>query len=151
MYGVVSMSEARRIAQESGLDLVEVSPNANPPVVKVIDYGKFKYDLQKKASKAKKHQVVVQIKELQFRPNIEANDIATKLKKAKEFLEEGDKVKLVMQFRGREMAHKDIGLDKFANILKSILELGAIIEAEPKLMGNKMIGMVAPDKKIVKK
>ncbi len=117
-YGVIPMMEARRIAEDQGLDLVEVSPNAVPPVVKIIDYGKFKYEQQKQANEAKKKQVVVQLKEIQFRPNIEKHDLETKMKKIEGFLEDGDKVKLVMQFRGREMAYKDTGLGKFNDIIK---------------------------------
>lgn len=143
-YEIVSMSEARRIAEEQGLDLVEVSPNANPPVVKVVDYGKYKYLLQKKANEAKKKQVVIQLKEIQFRPNIESHDLETKLKHAQKFIAQGDKVKMVMQFRGREMAYKDAGMEKFANIIKKVEEFGAAIESEPKFMGNRVITIVAP-------
>lgn len=143
-YGVVSMTEALRIAEEQGLDLVEVSPTAKPPVVKVIDYGKYKYNLQKKAAEAKKKQVVVQLKEIQFRPNIEAHDLETKLKKVQRFIGEGDKVKMVMQFRGREMAYKDAGLEKFRSILTTVEGYGATVESEPKFMGNRIITIMAP-------
>lgn len=143
-YGVVSMTEAFRIADEQGLDLVEVSPTAKPPVVKVIDYGKYKYNLQKKAAEAKKKQVVIQLKEIQFRPNIEAHDLETKLKKVEKFLEQGDKVKMVMQFRGREMAYREAGLEKFRNILLTVEGYGATIESEPKFMGNRIITIMAP-------
>ncbi len=146
-YGVVSIDEARRIASEQGLDLVEVSPNARPPVVKVIDYGKFKYDQQKRASEQKKKQVVAQLKEIQFRPNIETHDLETKFKKAKDFLKEGDKIKMVMQFRGREMAYKDQGIEKFKAILGKVEDYGANRESEPKFMGNRVISILAPDKK----
>lgn len=138
------MSEARRIAEEQGLDLVEVSPNANPPVVKVVDYGKYKYLLQKKANEAKKKQVVIQLKEIQFRPNIETHDLETKLKRAEKFIGQGDKVKMVMQFRGREMAYRDAGMEKFANIIKKVEEFGAAVESEPKFMGNRVITIMAP-------
>jgi translation initiation factor IF-3 len=138
------MSEARRIAEEQGLDLVEVSPNASPPVVKVVDYGKYKYLLQKKANEAKKKQVVIQLKEIQFRPNIESHDLETKLRHAEKFIAQGDKVKMVMQFRGREMAYKDTGMEKFANIIKKVEEFGAIVESEPKFMGNRVITIMAP-------
>lgn len=138
------MSEARRIAEEQGLDLVEVSPNANPPVVKVVDYGKYKYLLQKKANEAKKKQVVIQLKEIQFRPNIETHDLETKLKRAEKFIGQGDKVKMVMQFRGREMAYRDAGMEKFANIIKKVEEYGAAVESEPKFMGNRVITIMAP-------
>ncbi|GAB4415796.1 MAG: translation initiation factor IF-3 [Bacteriovoracaceae bacterium] len=145
-YGVVSMSEARRIAEEQGLDLVEVSPTAKPPVVKVIDYGKFKYTQQKKLQEQKKKQAQVQLKEIQFRPNIETHDIETKLKKIYEFLEDGDKVKMQMQFRGRELAYKDNAMPKFQSMVNRALEYGAVLEAEPKFMGNRLIAMIAPDK-----
>lgn len=145
------MMEARRIAEEKGLDLVEVSPNAEPPVVKVIDFGKFKYEQQKKVSEAKKKQIVVQLKEIQFRPNIEQHDLDTKLRKAEGFLEDADKVKLVMQFKGREMAYKDAGLEKFKSIVKTLEEYGAAIEADPKFLGNRVICIVAPTKKIPQK
>jgi translation initiation factor IF-3 len=143
-YGVVSLNEAFRIAEEQQLDLVEVSPTASPPVVKVIDYGKYKYNLQKKAAEAKKKQVVIQLKEIQFRPNIEAHDLETKLKKVKGFLEDGDKVKMVMQFRGREMAYREAGLEKFRAILVTVESYGSTIESEPKFMGNRIITIMAP-------
>jgi len=149
--GVVSIDEARKIAEEVGLDLVEVSPNARPPVVKVIDYGKFKYDQQKKANEAKKKQTQAQLKEIQLRPNIESHDLETKLKKVYGFLKDGDKVKLVMQFRGREMAYRDAGLDKFKGILEGICEYGATVESPAKMMGNRIITIIAPDKKLIDK
>ena len=148
-YGVILMEEARRISHERGLDLVEVSPNAKPPVVRLIDYGKFKYESQKKANEAKKRQVVIAVKEIQFRPHIDQHDLETKLKKAQGFLEQGDKIKLVMQFRGRELAYKDAGLEKFQGIIAKLVENGAVIEAEAKMMGNRILAMVAPDKKIM--
>ncbi|RLA64465.1 MAG: translation initiation factor IF-3 [Epsilonproteobacteria bacterium] len=150
-YGVVSLDEARNIAQDKGLDLVEVSPNAKPPVVKIIDYGKFKYDNQKKAAEAKKRQIVQQLKEIQFRPNIEANDLETKMKRARKFLEGGDKIKMVMQFRGREMAYKEAGREKFRGILLQVEKIGALRESEPKMMGNRIIVIMSPDKKLLQK
>lgn len=150
-YGVVSMSEARRISDEAGLDLVEVSPTAQPPVVKLIDYGKYKYELQKKAQEAKKKQVVVQLKEVQFKPNIDVGDLRTKLNHCQKFIDDGDKIKCSMQFRGREMSYKDAGMEKFKNIIAQIVEMGAIIESEPKLMGNRIIAILASTKKPVKK
>lgn len=147
-YGVVSIEEARRIAQGAGLDLVEVSPNAKPPVVKLIDFGKYKYQAQKKANEAKKKQVVISVKEIKLRPSIDTHDLQVKLKKVNEFLEDGDKVKLLMQFRGREMAHIEIGLEKFTQIIQKIVaEFGAVVESEAKRMGNKVQAMVAPSKK----
>lgn len=146
-YGVVSIQKAYQIAEEVGLDLVEVSPNAKPPVVKLIDFGKFKYQQQKKASEAKKKQVTITVKEIKFRPGIDIHDLEVKLKRVHKFLEQGDKVKMLMQFRGREMAHKDIGLGKFREIIDSIVtEKGAVIEAPMKMMGNRAICMIAPKK-----
>nr|WP_290733272.1 translation initiation factor IF-3 [Halobacteriovorax sp. JY17] len=150
-YGVVTLDKARDIASDLGLDLVEVSPTAKPPVVKVIDFGKFKYDQQKKANEAKKKQAQVSLKEIQFRPNIEAHDLETKLKRAEKFLEQGDKIKMVMQFRGREMAYRDQGMLKFKDILATVEEMGSQIEADPKMMGNRIITIVAPTKKAVSK
>lgn len=146
-YGVVSIHEARRISEDTGLDLIEVSPAAKPPVVKLMDYGKYKYQMQKKANEAKKKQATVSIKEIKFRPNIDTHDLEVKLKKAKEFLDEGDKIKLLMQFRGREMAHVDIGKEKFQNILERIIEMGAVVESNQKMMGNRILAMVGPSKK----
>ncbi len=150
-YGVVSLEEARRIAGEEGLDLVEISPKSKPPVVKIIDYGKFKYNQQKKANEAKRKQVVTQLKEVQFRPNIEAHDLETKIKRIEGFLIHGDKVKLVMQFRGREMAHRDAGMEKFKHIVGMVEKIGAIVESELKMMGNRIITVLAPDKKAIQK
>lgn len=146
-YGVVSMNEARRISEEVGLDLVEVSPTAQPPVVKLIDFGKYKYELQKKAQEAKKKQIVIQLKEVQLRPNIEQGDLNTKLNHCRKFLDEGDKIKISMQFRGREMSYRDAGMEKFKGIIAQILEMGAVIEAEPKMMGNRIIAILASTKK----
>jgi translation initiation factor IF-3 len=150
-YGVVSMSEARRISDEVGLDLVEVSPTAQPPVVKLIDFGKYKYELQKKAQEAKKKQIVIQLKEVQLRPNIEQNDLQTKLNHCQKFLDDGDKIKISMQFRGREMSYKDAGMEKFKAIVEQIVGMGAVVESEPKLMGNRIIAILASTKKPVKK
>ncbi len=149
-FGVVSMEQAFEIANKEGLDLVELSPNAVPPVVKVIDYGKYKYEQQKKANIAKKKQVVVQLKEIQFRPNIEAHDLETKLKHAEKFLKQGDKIKMVMRFRGREMAYKEAGLEKFNGIVESVISLGALVESPAKLIGSRIIAIVAPSAQKVK-
>lgn len=145
------MSEARRISDEHGLDLVEVSPTATPPVVKLIDFGKYKYELQKKAQEAKKKQIVVQLKEIQIKPNIEAHDLQTKLNHCAKFLDQGDKIKMSMQFRGREMAYKDAGMEKFKGIIAQVEAMGAVIESEPKMMGNRIIVILASIKKPVKK
>ncbi len=143
----MTLAQARLMADSEGLDLIEISPNANPPVVKMMDYGKYKYQIQKKLAEAKKKQVVIDVKEMKFRPNIERHDLDVKINHIEKFLDQGDKVKLLMQFRGREMAHKEIGLAKFDEIVKAVLEKGAIIEAPAKFMGNRVIAMVAPGKK----
>ena len=149
-FGIVTLSEAKRISDDKGLDLLEMSPNAKPPVVKLIDYGKFKYESQKKANEAKQKQLVIQVKEIQFRPNIEVHDLETKLKRAEKFLSQGDKIKMVMQFRGRENAYKDIGKQKFDGIVQSVVEMGAVIEQDASLQGNRIICVVAAEKKIIK-
>jgi translation initiation factor IF-3 len=143
----VTLAQARIMADSEGLDLIEISPNANPPVVKMMDYGKYKYQIQKKLAEAKKKQVVIDVKEMKFRPNIEKHDLEVKITHIEKFLDQGDKVKLLMQFRGREMAHKEIGLAKFDEIVRSVVEKGAVIEAPAKFMGNRVIAMVAPGKK----
>lgn len=146
------MHEARKISDEQGLDLVEVSPTAQPPVVKLIDYGKYKYELQKKAQEAKKKQIVIQLKEVQLRPNIEAGDLETKLNHCRKFLDQGDKIKMSMQFRGREMSYRDAGMEKFKAIIAQVIDMGAVIESEPKMMGNRIIAILASTKKpVVKK
>jgi translation initiation factor IF-3 len=145
--GVMSIQEARVKAQEEGVDLVEISPSAKPPVVKLIDYGKYKYQQQKKLAEAKKKQVVIQVKEIKLRPNIEKHDVEVKLKQIAGFFDDGDKVKLMMQFRGREMAHKDIGMAKFEDIIKKIVEIGGIVEAPLIFMGNRAIVLIAPPAK----
>ena len=145
-YGVVSIGEARQISDDKGLDLVEVSPNAKPPVVKLIDYGKFKYEQQKKASEAKKKQVVVQLKEIQFRPAIDTHDLNVKLKKAEKFLGQGDKVKMIMQFRGREMAHQEIGMELLKRVEADLAELGSV-EQYPKMEGRQLTMVIAPKRK----
>ena len=141
------MSEARKISDEQGLDLVEVSPTAQPPVVKLIDFGKYKYELQKKAQEAKKKQIVIQLKEIQLRPNIEQGDLDTKLNHCRKFLDQGDKIKISMQFRGREMSYRDAGMEKFKTIIAQITEMGATVEADPKLMGNRIIAILASTRK----
>ena len=147
-YGIVSLHEALNIARSKGLDIMEVSPNASPPVVKILDYGKYKYEMQKKASENKKKHSVIQLKEMQFRMNIEQHDLEIKIKKIKEFLVRGDKVRLSMQFWGRENSFKDQGLEKFASIMKVLEDFGATIEAPAKLVGNRITAVVASNKKV---
>jgi len=134
------------MADSEGLDLIEISPNAAPPVVKMMDYGKYKYQIQKKLAEAKKKQIVIEVKEIKFRPNIEKHDLETKISHIEKLLDKGDNDKLLMQFRGREMAHKDLGLAKFDEIVKQVLDKGAVIESPSKMMGNRVIAMVAPGK-----
>lgn len=143
MLGVLSLDDALRKAEEFGLDLVEVSPNADPPVCKILDYGKFKYEAQKKKNEAKKKQKVIEVKEIKLRPNIDEHDYQTKMRNVNRFLSDGDKVKLTMRFRGREMAHQEIGL----NVLRRVQEdLGDLVkvEAHPRLEGRQMTMVVAP-------
>lgn len=150
MIGVVTTREALRQAGEAGLDLVEISPNADPPVCKILDYGKYKYEQQKKASEARKKQKVVEVKEIQIRPMIGDNDYMVKLKAAKRFLEDGDKVKVVLRFRGREMAHTEIG---FGLLKKMIEDLGsaAKVEFEPKMEGRQVMMVLGPVKAAAEK
>ncbi|WP_081871237.1 translation initiation factor IF-3 [Nitratireductor basaltis] len=141
--GVVSTDEALRIAQDAGLDLVEVSPNAEPPVCKITDLGKLKYQSQKKAAEARKKQKTVEIKEIKMRPNIDTHDYEVKLKAARRFFEAGDKVKVTLRFRGREMAHMELGM-KLLNRVREEVEEIAKVEAEPKLEGRQMMMVLAP-------
>lgn len=143
MRGVVSLSEALSIAEDAGLDLVEVSPNAEPPVCKILDYGKFKYEQQKKANQARKKQKTVDVKEVKMSPRIEKNDYDVKMRNAKKFLGNGDKVKVSMRFRGREMAHQDIGRELFAKMLEEFGE-EITVELAPKFEGRQMVMIVAP-------
>ena len=141
--GVVSISEALGIAQEVGLDLIEISPQVTPPVCKVLDYGKYKYELQKKKNEAKKNQKVVNIKELKLRPMIETHDYEVKLKQAKKFLSQGDKVKFTMRYKGREMSANDMGKD-ILNKLVEDLEGLCKVDAAPKMEGKQMFMIVSP-------
>ena len=144
MAGVVSVPEALRMAEEAGLDLVEVSPNADPPVCKILDYGKYKYEQQKKAAEARKKQKTVDVKEVKIRPGIEKHDYEVKMRNARRFLEGGDKVKVTMRFRGREMAHQDIGLGVLRKMKEELADVSKP-ELEPKLEGRQMIMVLGPD------
>lgn len=145
MVGVVSLDEAMRRAEDAGLDLVEISPTAQPPVCKILDYGKFKYESQKRASAARKKQHVVDIKEIKMRPNIDEHDYTTKMKKIYSFLEEGDKVKVTMRFRGRELAHQDIAMGVLTRVRDEVGER-AKIEQFPRMEGRNMVMVMAPSK-----
>jgi translation initiation factor IF-3 len=145
MVGVVPLAEALQRAQAVGVDLVELSPNAAPPVCKILDYGKFKYEAQKKASAARKKQRTIDVKEIKMRPNIDSNDYNIKMRKIQEFLSEGDKVKVTLRFRGRELAHQDLAM----NLLERVRdELGdqAKVEQFPKMEGRQMVMIMAPPK-----
>ena len=141
--GVVSVQQAIQHSEEIGLDLVEISPNASPPVCKILDLGKFKYELQKKRNEAKKKQKVIDVKEIKLRPNIEDHDYEVKMRSMHRFLLDGDKVKITMRFRGREMNHQEIGI----NLLKRVVddtEKVAKIEQETKMEGRQLVMVMAP-------
>ena len=144
MIGVVSLEKGLAIANEAGLDLVEVSPNAKPPVCKVIEYGKFKYSAQKKAAEARKKQKVIEVKEIKYRPNIDNNDYEIKLKSLRKFINAGDKVKVTMRFRGREMAHQELGAKVLERIREDLSET-VKIEQFPKLEGKQMVQIFSPN------
>lgn len=141
--GVVSRFEALERANAVGLDLVEVSPDANPPVCKILDYGKFKYQEQKKAAEARKHQKTVEIKEIKMRPSIDDHDYDVKMRAIRRFFDEGDKVKITLRFRGREMAHQELGMDLLQRVKADLGDL-AKVEAEPRLEGRQMVMVLAP-------
>jgi translation initiation factor IF-3 len=141
--GVITKRDAIARAVEAGLDLVEVSPNSEPPVCKIMDFGKYKFQAQKKASETRKKQKIVEIKEIKLRPNIDTHDYDVKLRSMRRFFEEGDKVKVTLRFRGREMAHQDIGMQLLLKVRQEIDEL-AKVEMEPKLEGKQMIMVLAP-------
>ena len=146
MLGVVKLNKALEMAESIGLDLVEVSPNAKPPVCKILDYGKFKFEAQKKAAKAKKKQKVIEIKEIKFRPNIDTNDFNIKIKSVAKFLSAGDKVKITLRYRGREMAHRELGIKILVKIKEQTVSLSRV-ELEPKLEGRQATMILAPDEK----
>lgn len=144
MLGVMSPKEAVAMAQARGLDLIEVAPNATPPTCKIMDYGKYKYEQKKKAQASKKNQVIIDVKEIQLRPRTEEHDLETKLRHAKRFLEDGDKVKFNLRFKGREMVHQDLGkalMDKVVEQLKGV----GIVETPPKLEGKQFFCLIQPD------
>ncbi|MCF3628133.1 translation initiation factor IF-3 [Thalassospiraceae bacterium LMO-SO8] len=143
MVGVISTKEAIEMAGEVGLDLVEVSPNADPPVCKILDYGKFKYEAQKKANEARKKQKVIEVKEIKMRPGIDEHDYQTKMKAVRKFLDNGDKVKMTIRFRGREMAHQDLGMKVLDRVRVEVDEL-AKVEQFPKTEGRLMTMVIAP-------
>ena len=143
MVGVVSLNEGLSRADDAGLDLVEVSPNADPPVCKILDYGKFKYIAQKKANETRKKQKTIDVKEIKMRPNIDIHDYDVKMRAITKFLGEGDKVKVTLRFRGREMAHQDLGRDVLERV-RMQLEEEAKVEEYPAMEGRQMIMVLAP-------
>ena len=141
--GDTSIEDALALAQEAGLDLVEISPNANPPVCKILDLGKLKYQTQKKAAEARKKQKTVEVKEIKMRPNIDTHDYEVKMKAMNRFFDSGDKVKVTLRFRGREMAHQLLGMQLLQKVKEDTVEI-AKVEAEPKLEGRQMMMVLAP-------
>jgi translation initiation factor IF-3 len=141
--GIVPFFDALKIAEDAGLDLVEIAPNSTPPVCKVLDYGRFKFLEQKKAAEARKKQKTVEVKEIKLRPGIDDHDYGVKMKAVRRFFEEGDKVKITLRFRGREMAHQDLGL-KLLDRVKAEMADVSKVEAEPALEGRQMIMVMAP-------
>ena len=144
MLGVMSVPEALRIAEDKGLDLIEIAPTASPPTCKIMDYGKYKYENKKKAAAARKKQVIVTVKELQLRPRTDQHDLETKLKHARRFLLEGDKVKVNLRFMGREMAHQELGAGLLSKVVAGLQDI-AITEVAPKMEGKQMFLLLAPD------
>ena len=141
--GVVTPARAMAMASEAGLDLVEISPNAKPPVCKIMDFGKFKYEQQKRESEARKKQKTIEIKEVKFRPNTDTNDYDVKMRNVFKFLENGDKVKISLRFRGREMAHLNLGRQLLERVAEDTKEAGKV-ENMPKMEGRQMIMMIGP-------
>jgi len=141
--GPMQLNKAIELAKKEGLDLIEISPNANPPVCKIMDMGKYKYDLQKKANLAKKKQKVVSLKEIKLRPGTEAHDYNFKIKNAKKFITKGDKVKFTVRFKGREMQHSQLGKDLMSRIIEETKDV-AKVESHPKLEGRQMVMIIQP-------
>lgn len=144
MVGIMSPREALQLAQSKGLDLIEIAPTAKPPTCKIMDYGKWKYEAKKKEKAAKKNQSVITIKEIQVRPRTDEHDLETKMKHARRFLLEGDKVKVNLRFSGREMAHQDIGLQTLKKFSESLADI-SVVETHPKLEGRQMFVLLGPD------
>ncbi|MCX8501505.1 MAG: translation initiation factor IF-3 [Alphaproteobacteria bacterium] len=143
MVGIVTIAEALSRAAQAGLDLVEIAPTAEPPVCKILDYGKFKYEEQKRKNEARKKQKIIEIKEIKLRPTIDDHDYEVKLRAMQRFLEEGDKVKVTLRFRGRELAHQDLGMQVLVRV-KDDLESLSKIEQMPRMEGRQMIMLIAP-------
>ena len=144
--GLISPEKALVMAEEAGLDLVEISPNANPPVCKIMDYGKFKYETQKKEAEARKKQKIIEIKEVKFRPNTDSHDYEVKMRNVYKFLENGDKVKITLRFRGREMAHQELGRQLLERVAEDTKDHGRV-ENFPKMEGRQMVMLIGPSPK----
>ncbi|MCI5085656.1 MAG: translation initiation factor IF-3 [Rhodovulum sp.] len=141
--GLVTPERGMELAEQAGLDLVEISPNATPPVCKIMDFGKFKYEQQKRESEARKKQKIIEVKEVKFRPNTDTHDYEVKMRNVYKFLEKGDKVKVTLRFRGREMAHQNLGRELLERVAEDVKEMGKI-ENMPKMEGRQMIMMIGP-------
>ena len=142
-HGVISLEDALEIADEAGLDLVEVSPQVSPPVCKVLDYGKFKYEQQKKANEARKKQKIIEVKEIKMRPSIDEHDYQVKMRNVRKFIDNGDKVKMTIRFRGREMAHQELGLRVLTRVREE-MEEDIKVEQMPRTEGRLMVMIIAP-------
>ena len=141
--GVVTPARAMVLAEEAGLDLVEISPNAEPPVCKIMDFGKYKYETQKREAEARKKQKIIEVKEIKFRPGTDTHDYDVKMRAVHKFLDEGDKVKVTLRFRGREMAHQELGLELLKRVAEDVDAAGKI-EQMPRLEGKQMVMMIGP-------
>ncbi len=145
MVGVLSQKEALEQAYKAGLDLVEISPNADPPVCKILDYGKYKFEEQKRRAEIRKKQKIIEIKELQLRPGIDKHDFEVKMRSARKFLEDGDKLKITLRFRGRELSHQELGTEVLNRVRDTLQDI-AKVEQYPKLEGKRMIMVMGPSK-----
>jgi len=143
MLGVMQTRDAQRLADQAGMDLVEISPNAEPPVCKIMDFGKFRYEESVKRKEARKNQTRQQTKEIKFHASVDANDLGVKIRKIREFIEEGDKVKVTLQYRGRENAHKELGMEVIQRVIKACEDV-TIVEQQPRLIGRLLGCLMAP-------
>lgn len=149
MAGVMTVPEALRLAEDKGLDLIEIAPNATPPTCKIMDYGKYKYEEKKKAAASRKNQVIVTIKEIQMRPRTDQHDFETKMKHARRFILDGDKVKINLRFMGREMAHQEAGVAVIRKAIEFVKDI-SLVESPPKTEGKNLFTLIAPDPTKVK-
>jgi translation initiation factor IF-3 len=145
--GILKTFDALKMAEDVGVDLVEIAPNAEPPVCRLMDFGKFKYQEQKRQAEARAKQKIIQVKEVKFRPATDEGDYQVKLRNLKRFLEEGDKAKVTLRFRGREMAHQELGMRVLERVRDDLLDM-AVVEAMPKLEGRQMVMVLSPKKKV---